>query len=224
MARRDDLAAPGGVLWDLDGTLADSRDHHWQAWRSTMAAQGIEVTRAQFEASFGQRNDTILSNWLGPTADPDLMHRIAEDKEARFRDLVRDRGINPLPGAREWIHSLHAAGWRQAIASSAPRENIEVMHNALGLSGLIRVLVGAEDVARGKPDPEVFLVAADRLGIQPQRCVVVEDARAGIAAARSGGMASIGVGGAELRAADLVVERLTDLRPGTFESLLTPPL
>jgi HAD superfamily hydrolase (TIGR01509 family) len=208
------------VLWDLDGTLADSREYHWRAWKDAMGAEGLPLTEARFLASFGQRNDAILGAWLGEGADPARIRRIGEAKEAFYRDLVREEGIAPLPGAAEWVRSLHADGWRQAIASSAPRLNVEVMHEALGFAGLIETLVAAEDVSEGKPDPEVFLRAAHRLAVPPERCVVVEDAEAGIEAARRGGMASVGVGGGAGGAANVVVASLADLPPDTFLRLI----
>jgi HAD superfamily hydrolase (TIGR01509 family) len=213
-------AGPGAVLWDLDGTLADSREYHWRAWREAMGAEGMEITEARFLASFGQRNDAILSEWLGSEAAPGQIQRIGDAKETFYRELVRTEGISPLPGAAEWVRSLHDEGWRQAIASSAPRLNVEVMRQALGFAGLIDTLVAAEDVTRGKPDPEVFLAAAARLGVPPERCVVVEDAEAGIEAARRGGMPSVGVGGGAVEAATVVVASLADLPPDTFLDLI----
>jgi len=212
--------APRAVLWDLDGTLADSREFHWRSWQEAMAAEGLGVTHDQFLASFGQRNDAILGEWLGEDPDPELIRRIGEAKEARFRDLVKMEGITPLPGAAEWIRGLHREGWRQAIASSAPRLNVEVMTEALGFRDLMETLVAAEDVSAGKPDPEVFLRAAHRLGVPPERCVVVEDAEAGIEAARRGGMPSVGVGRGAVGAAHVVVRSLSDLPPDTFVRLI----
>lgn len=220
MTERSDGREPGAVLWDLDGTLADSRDYHWRAWIKAMGDEGLQVSEAQFLASFGQRNDTILGEWLGPDADPERIHRIGNAKEAFYRELVRTEGIEPLPGAAEWVRSLHREGWRQAIASSAPKLNVQVMHEALGFETYIGVLVAAEDVSRGKPDPEVFLTAAERLVTPPHFCVVVEDAQAGIEAARRGGMASIGVGAGEVSAADVVSRSLEDLPPDTFWTLI----
>jgi beta-phosphoglucomutase len=215
-----DSLGPRAVLWDLDGTLADSREYHWRAWKEAMGAEGLPLTEAQFLASFGQRNDAILGAWLGAGADPVRIRRIGDAKEAFYRELVREEGITPLPGAAEWVRSLHADGWRQAIASSAPRQNVEVMQEALGFEGLIEVLVAAEDVSEGKPDPEVFLRAAHRLGVPPDRCVVVEDAEAGIEAARRGAMASVGVGGGAVGAANVVVASLAELPPDTFLRLI----
>ncbi len=213
-------APPRAVLWDLDGTLADSRDYHWQSWLRVMKREGIELTRPQFLATFGQRNDAILATLLGENVDADRIHRIGDTKEAIYRDLVRDGGIEPLPGAADWVVRLHEAGWRQAIASSAPRLNVEVMHSALGFDARIDTLVAAEDVHHGKPDPEVFLVAAERVGVAPSRCVVVEDAEAGVQAARRAGMACVGVGDGAVGAADVVIRSLADLPPETFERLL----
>jgi beta-phosphoglucomutase len=208
------------VLWDLDGTLADSRAYHWRAWRETMAADGVVVTEAQFGASFGQRNDRILSAWLGPDAAPERVHRLGEAKERYFRELVEREGLVPLPGGAEWARRLDREGWRQAIASSAPRLNVEVMRRALGLAECLRALAGAEDVRAGKPDPEVFFVAAGRVGVPPARCIVVEDAAAGIEAARRAGMRSIGVGAPPLAAADVAVGSLADLPPDAFDRLV----
>jgi beta-phosphoglucomutase len=209
------------VLWDLDGTLADSSAYHWRSWQTVMAAEHVAITEDDFRATFGQRNEEILGAWLGPEASPERIRRVGDAKEVAYRGYVSEEGITPLPGAEEWVRRLHHRGWRQAIASSAPRLNIEVMHGALSFDGLIDTLVGAEDVNAGKPDPEVFLVAATRLGVQPSRCVVVEDAEAGIQAARRAGMASVGVGGGAVEAADVVVASLADLPPGVFGRLLS---
>jgi beta-phosphoglucomutase len=182
--------------------------------------EGVRVTEADFRASFGQRNDEILRAWLGSGAVPARIRRIGDAKEECYRAMIEADGIAPLPGAAEWVRALHDAGWRQAIASSAPRLNVEVMRRALGFEELIETWVGAEDVRAGKPDPEVFLTAAARLDVPPHRCVVVEDAAAGIEAARRGGMPSIGVGEGAASGADVSVASLAALPAGAFEELL----
>ena len=210
---------PRAALWDLDGTIADSKDFHWRAWRETMAAAGAPITYERFLHSFGQRNDAILGAWL-PGAPPETVTRLGDEKEAAFRRLAAEGPLHPLPGAMEWIERLAKAGWRQAIASSAPPANVTTMARVLDLERWMGALVTADDVHCGKPDPEVFLVAASRLGVPPERCVVVEDAAAGIEAARRGGMQSIGVGGPALRAADLHVTSLVDLAADAFDRLV----
>jgi beta-phosphoglucomutase len=213
------VTQPRAVLWDLDGTIADSKDFHWRAWRDTLAADSVQVTHEQFLHSFGQRNDAILGAWL-PGAPAERVRRLGEAKEECFRRLVAAGPLLPLPGAIEWIGRLAGEGWKQAIASSAPRANVETMARALKLDRVMGALVSAEDVHRGKPDPEVFLVSAQRLGVEPARSIVVEDAAAGIEAARWGGMRSIGVGGDSLRAADVVVASLADIPAYTFDRLV----
>src|ERR671918_104923 len=139
------------VLWDLDGTLVDSSEYHWLAWRDTLSVEGIDITFDQFLESFGQRNDRILAAWLGPDAPSERIRRIDLAKEAEYRRLAQERGLTPLPGAAEWIRRLHARGWKQAIASSAPRENVDVMLRALGIADELDAIVAAEDVTGGKP-------------------------------------------------------------------------
>ena len=208
------------VLWDLDGTLVDSEEFHWLSWRDTMRAEGVELTYPQFLASFGQRNDRIVPAWLGPDVDIARMNRIGEDKEAEFRRLAETHGLRPLPGALEWLAALKAAGWKQAIASSAPLVNAEMMVRVVGLSGCIETIASAEDVTVGKPDPQIFLRAAAKLQVPPVRCIVVEDAAAGVEGARRGGMRCVGVTKNGRLDADVFVTSLTDLAPDAFDRLL----
>jgi beta-phosphoglucomutase family hydrolase len=210
-----------GALWDLDGTLVDSAEEHWQAWRETLQAHGLSVTQQQFRETFGWRNDAILARWLGSRVDlpAERLREIGDIKEARYRELVAQRGLTPLPGATEWIERLATRGWRQAVASSAPRANVEVVVKTLGFDRYFGALVGGEDVRHGKPEPDVFLTAAARLVTPPARCVVVEDATAGVEAARRAGMRCIGVGPRDL-AADVAVASLEDLAPDAFDRLL----
>ena len=212
------------VLWDLDGTLVDSAEFHWRAWRDVMAEEGLPVTHEQFVQSFGKRNDLILAGWLGDGADPDRMRRLGEEKESRFRALVRAHGIEPLPGVREWVARLHGEGWLHAIATSAPRANLEALSDAMRMRRYLGAGVAAEDVTHGKPDPEVFLLAAARLGAEPRRSIVVEDAPTGIEAGRRAGMRTVGVSLLHtLPDADVYVGTLTDLPPDAFIRLLMEP-
>ena len=209
------------VIWDLDGTLADSEDYHWLALQQVMGDEGIAITHDQFLATFGQRNDSVLTGWLGADATEARRDRIGEAKEAAFRRLARTRGCVALPGALAWVQRLGPRGWRQAIASSAPRANIDVMIEALGIAGDFDAIASSEDVTAGKPDPQVFLIAASRLDVPPSRCIVVEDAAAGVEAARRAGMPSIGVraNGAALEA-NVFARSLADLGDTAFDRLL----
>jgi beta-phosphoglucomutase family hydrolase len=209
------------VLWDMDGTLIDSEEFHWISWRDTMAREGIAITHEQFLSSFGHRNDSIVPRWLGAGATPERIERVADAKEELYRRMVRRDGISPLPGVEDWLRRLHDQGWLQAIASAAPRANVDAVLEALSATRIFQAIVSAEDVRRGKPDPEVYLTAASRVGASPDKCIVLEDAVAGVQGARSAGMKSIGVSrnGTHLPA-DIVVTSLASLAPDAFEKLL----
>jgi beta-phosphoglucomutase len=213
--------ASRAVLWDVDGTLVDSAEYHWLTWRETLAGEGYELTRAKFDAFFGQRNDEILRGYFGEGLSADEVARIGEAKEVRYRELVVARGIEPLPGAHRWLEKLKAAGWRQALASSAPRLNLVAILKALRLEDFFDAIASAEDVQRGKPDPQIFLAAAAKVRVPAARCVVVEDAPAGVEAARRAGMRRVGVLSSHgALDADVVVGSLADLPEDTFDRLL----
>lgn len=215
-------SVPHAVLWDMDGTLVDSFAAHMRAWQVALAAEGVPASDAQLAATFGQRNDTILRGLMGAAATPEAISRIGMAKEARYRDLVRAEGVSLLPGALEWLGRLRSAGWRQAIASAAPRANVETILEVLQLGPFFDGFVSAEDVERGKPDPQVFQLAAARLGALPAGCVVVEDAPAGLEGARRAGMRCIGVRSSAhpTLQADIVVDRLDQLPFEAFASLI----
>lgn len=209
------------VLWDLDGTLVDSVDGHWRAWLEIMNAEGAPLTFPQFAATFGKRNDEILLEWFGERMSAARREDISVAKETLFRTTVRAHGLTLLPGAAEWVARLKDAGWKQAIATSAPRLNMLAMVDATGLAPWFETMVVAEDVVNGKPHPDVFLTAAARMGIAVDRAIVVEDAAAGVEGARRAGMRVIGVrAGDPLADADVVAASLTDLPGDTFERLL----
>jgi len=215
------MRAMRAVLWDMDGTLIDSEEFHWIAWRDTLASEGVKITKNQFLATFGQRNDSIIPQLLGGDVTSDTVERVGNSKEKRYRDMIRRKGIAPLPGVARWVHHLHDQGWRQAVASAAPRANIDAVLKAVSAADVFEGIVAAEDVRRGKPDPEVFLAAASRVGVPPERCIVVEDAPAGVEAARRAGMKSIGISrNGKSLSADIVVESLDLLGNGVFEELL----
>ena len=215
------MSVSRAVLWDMDGTLVDSEEFHWISWQRALAKEGIVITPEQFLSTFGTRNDSILHQWLGAAATQERMERIANAKEELYRDLIRREGISPLPGVAHWVRHLHQEGWLQAVASAAPRENIVAVLEALSATHVFQGIVSAEDVRQGKPDPEVYLAAAARVGVSPERCIVVEDAVAGVEGARRAGMRSIGVNheGVHLPA-DIVVPSLEFLDSNAFDKLL----
>lgn len=209
------------ALWDMDGTIVDSAEQHWLSWQIALADEGRVMTHDQFLATFGQRNDAILRQLYGAGLPDSDVARIANAKEKSYRNLVRQHGVTPLPGVRDWLARLHAAGWRQAVASSAPRANLDILLAALNLAHYFAPIISAEDVRHGKPDPELYLTAAAAVGVSPARCIVVEDARAGVEGAHRAGMRAIGVGPQHAAlGADLATASLADLPASAFDRLL----
>ncbi len=207
----------------MDGVLVDTGEFHFQAWSRALPEYGIPFNRQLFRETFGMNNARILEVLLGKTPAPELLAEISDRKEELFRQAVRGR-VRPLPGVLSWLERLKAAGMRQAIASSAPPANIDALVNELGLRDYFDVIVSGFDLP-GKPDPTLFLKVACLLDVPPERCVVVEDAVAGVEAAKRAGMKCIAVtttNPAEtLKEADIVIERLDVLPLDAFQRLLT---
>jgi beta-phosphoglucomutase len=221
MTNQTSTSQERAVLWDMDGTLIDSGDSHWDTWRDALALEGYTLTREQFDATFGQRNDAILRTYFGPDFPLSEIERIGNAKEAQYRDMVRSGQIHLHAGVWDWLERLHAAGWQQAIASSAPRPNIEVLLQTLDIAQYFGAVASGDDVQHGKPDPEIFQTAAAMLGVPPMRCIVVEDAPAGVEGAQRAGMCCVGVLTTQpTLTADLVVERLDRLPSDAFDQLL----
>lgn len=206
---------PWAVIWDMDGVLVDSGEAHYAAWTRLFQEEGIPYSREQFLQTFGQRNDRILRTLLGSDLPEERLRELDARKEVYYRELIPSR-VRLLPGAGELLRALREAGARQAVGSSGPRANVEATLASLGLRPFFQALVAAEDVAEGKPAPDVFLVAAERLGVPPRRCVVLEDAAVGVQAALAAGMRCLAVATTrppkELSAAHRVVMDLLEVR------------
>jgi beta-phosphoglucomutase len=211
------------ALWDLDGTLIDSAGYHYESWQEILSGRGVKVDPSEFGHWFGKRNETILRDIFGERMSAWEIDDLSETKEALYRRMLRERGLELLPGAKAWLERLNATGWKQALATSAPRANVDAVLDILQIGRWLDGWVSADDVGKGKPDPDVFLAAARSVGVAPASCVVVEDAPAGVEGARRAGMRCIGVLSthhAELRA-DVVARSLEDLPEDAFERLVT---
>ncbi len=181
------------VLFDLDGTLVDNMPFHIDAWIETARSLGREITAATVMRDFaGRRNEEILPALLGRPLDPAELAALADAKEARYRELFAPH-VAPIRGAVALLDELAAHGVLCGIASAAPKPNRDFVLDRLGLRDRFRVIVGAEEVSRGKPAPDLFLLGASRLGVDPRAVLVFEDAHLGVTAAVAAGMIACGV-------------------------------
>ena len=213
-----------GAIFDWDGVLIDSSAHHEAAWERLAKERGLPLPEGHFKRGFGMKNEVVIPKVLQWGDQPELVQELSLRKEALYREIILERGISTLPGAREWLDQLHENGIPCVIGSSTHRLNIEVSLQVLGLKDFFASIVSAEDVSHGKPDPEVFLVAASRIDRPPSQCVVFEDALVGIEAAHRGGMKVVAVASTNpfeaLKNADVVVHRLDELTIPQFEKLV----
>jgi len=203
------------AIFDWDGVIIDSSRQHERSWEQLAREERRALAPNFFKRSFGMKNERIIPELLGWTKDAARVRQLSDRKEAIYRDLIRHDRIAPLPGVVEWLNTLRNATIPCAIGSSTPRENIECVIDALRLRDFFRAVVAGQDVTHGKPDPEVFLLGAKKLGVPPARCVVFEDAHVGLEAARAGGMKVVGVAtthpAESLSDADRVVRRMDEL-------------
>lgn len=221
------LTPPGAVVWDMDGTLVDTADLHFAAWVQLARELDRPFTRADFAATFGRRNPEILRYLFGEHLTDTHVAEFGARKENFYRTAAQ-QGVELLPGVRPLLEALHNAGFKQAIGSSAPRGNLDLILQLTGINPYLEAVVAMEDTQRGKPDPQVFLVAAEKLGVPPARALVLEDAVAGVEAAKAAGMRCIAVtfvghhGEERLKAAgaDLVVANLEQVSVQTVRGLI----
>ena len=216
------------IIWDVDGTLVDTAEQHFRAWSRLASEIGKPFTRADFAATFGMRNPEILRKLFYPDADDQRCRDLGERKEDLYRASVRDEGTQLLPGVAALVSAFADAGWPQAVGSSAPAGNLDLLLGLTDTRRYFSAVVTGDDVRRGKPDPEVFLTAAEKLNAAPSRCVVFEDAVAGVEAAKAGGMKCVAVTfvghhpADKLRAAgaDIVVASLAEVTVAQVAALV----
>jgi len=213
------------VIWDMDGVIADTAPYHLKAWQEVFQKRGVKFTEDDFRRHFGPRNDTIIKNTLGDKVSQDEIEAMANEKEESFRRRI-GQNIKPLPGVIELLRSLKEHRFKMALASSAPMENIQLLTRSLGISSYFQPIISDEDVTEGKPSPQVFQLAAQKLEAEPENCIVIEDAITGVTAAKRAGMHCLAVTtthpGHSLMEADLVVDTLEKVSGNNLEGLINP--
>ena len=210
------------VIFDWDGVVLDSSAHHERSWEILASRRGLPLPPDHFKRGFGKKNNLIIPD-LGWAVAPLEITELAEEKEEIYRALVREKGIRPLPGVRELLAALRARDIPCAIGSSTERANLDLLLDLMDLRDFFRVIVSGEEVVHGKPDPSIFLLAAERLGFAPAECVVIEDALVGIEAARQAGMPVVAVATTNpldaLGAAHAAVSGMAEITPELLASL-----
>jgi HAD superfamily hydrolase (TIGR01509 family) len=212
-----------GALFDWDGVVVDSSRHHEESWERLAREEGKILPEGHFLKGFGMKNEVIIPHMLGWTREPAEVRRMSLRKEEIYREVIREWVLEPLPGVREFLERLQREEIPCALGSSTQRLNITTSLEVLGLKHFFSALVSAEDVTHGKPDPEVFLMAAAKISTPADRCVVFEDAPVGIEAAHAAGAKAVGVttthSPAVLARADVTVRRLDELDIARLEAL-----
>ncbi|RZJ79696.1 MAG: beta-phosphoglucomutase [Flavobacterium sp.] len=206
-------------IFDLDGVIVDTAVYHYQAWRRLANELGFDFTEEQNEELKGiSRIESlnIILNWGNVQKSEEEMHTLATKKNNWYVEMITKMTPKEiLPGAKEFLELVKANGYATALGSAS--KNSETILKQIGLFDHFDVLVDGNKVTKSKPDPAVFLVGAEELGVEPSACVVFEDAIAGVQAALAGGMKAVGIGNAEtLKDADLVVAGLHQM---TIEKL-----
>jgi beta-phosphoglucomutase family hydrolase len=199
------------VLWDLDGVIADTGLWHFISWQQALKKLGRSFNEEDFRSIFGKRNDAIIATMLGNNVPEEKIEDIVEDKEKFFRQNIR-KDLKIFPGVLNLLILLRENGILCAIASSTPLENILLILNELKIKDYFQAIAYGHEVNEGKPSPLIFLKAAEKLNVLTGNCIVIEDAIAGVTAAKRGGMHCIAVTNSHpaglLADADLVVDSL----------------
>ena len=219
----NDVDGRMGVIFDLDGVLVDTGWAHRRAWYDLAEREDLDMSHEFFASTFGMQNYQILPMLYGRDLSRDEIKRLSDWKEQRYRDLIAEKLALP-PGADRLLDELKDAGFLLAIGSSAPKANLDLVLERLHLNHYFDVCVTKEDVANGKPAPDTFLKAAQKLALPPHRCVVVEDAVQGVEAGKAAGMVVIALtttrDQAALSRADMIVDGLGELKVEDFKKLL----
>ncbi|HEX5413091.1 MAG TPA: HAD family phosphatase [Terriglobia bacterium] len=207
---------PAAVIFDMDGVLVNSNPYHLAKWIDFLNHHQISYKEEELpELILGKRNDTAFRHFLGPDLTPQESKRLSEEIEETFRRVFKAHA-RPLPGLDALIKECQAAGIPMAVASSAVRTNIEFVVDALSYRPYFRTMVSGDEVRHAKPDPEIYLKAAEHLGIDPADAVAFEDSYVGIGAVKSAGMKCVAI------ASTFPIERLiplADLAIPTFEAI-----
>ena len=214
-----------GVIFDMDGVLVDSGPAHQESWRVLARRHGKQVSDETFARTFGMRSSDIIRLLWGEDLGGGEVQALDDEKEATYRELITGN-VPLMPGCRETLAALRDAGLCLAVATSGPPANVALVLREGGLDEYFQATVHGFDIQRGKPAPDCFVLAAERIDLERSQCVVVEDAPVGVEAALAADMPVIGLAGThpaaaltEAGAVD-VVTQLAQITPSRVTRLL----
>ena len=216
-----DKNALQAVLWDMDGVIVDTYEGHYLSWKQTLDEVGQPYDEETFRRTFGMNNRLILATVFSRELDEDFIQKVSERKEVLFHEDIKGK-VKALPGVLDWLERLEKMGLKQAVASSAPQANIDALLDELDIRAHFQAEV-AGSALKGKPDPAVFLLAAEKLGVDPVNCLVIEDSIAGVEAAKRAGCKCLAVlttnQAGDLAKADQIVKDLSMFTEEMLKSL-----
>jgi len=182
-----------GAIFDMDGVICHTNPFHSEAFRIFFQKRGFIPTEEEFALHmYGKNNRYIFSHFLQRPVEGEELLRLEDEKESLFREIYREK-MSPLPGLMPFLTELKSAGYRLAVATSAPYPNLEMIIDGLNIRHFFDSILTSEDVQRHKPDPEVYIKSALNLGLKPEHCVVFEDSYSGVSAGLSAGAKVVGL-------------------------------
>lgn len=182
-----------GLVFDMDGTLVDNLEYHFMSFDEYARRKGLTLLEPMSLKLNGMHSDDVFRTMLGEEQCKKYsLDELNRGKEEVYRDMYRGN-IEPLPGILELLREAKERGVKCAIGSSGCRENVEFIIEGLGIADYIDVSISGSDVTHGKPHPEIFLTAIERMGLKPEECIVVEDAVNGILAGVAAGCKCLGI-------------------------------
>jgi beta-phosphoglucomutase family hydrolase len=211
------------VIFDMDGVIVDNMEYHKAAWKKFIHKYAPNTDLEKFSRHFGKTNADLIKILFSQPLKQDRIHRLAEEKEAIYRNLYKPF-IAPTPGLVPFLEKLKNEKKEMIVATSAPTTNVDFVLDQTALRPYFKTIVDSSQVKKGKPDPEIYCLAAAQTKQPPSRCLVFEDSYPGIASAKSAGMKVIGVAttysAEKLKGADKVIGDFTEISPADVQAVL----
>lgn len=211
------------AIFDMDGVISNNMGYHAKAWEFFLQKYSSQLKIGDVTPHFGKTNRDLMGYIFGRSLSPADVDRYGEEKEELYRRFYADH-MAPLPGLVAFLEEIRASGFRTVVATSAPKSNVDFLLDGLSIRDRFDAIVDASEVTRGKPNPEIYIKAAERVGCEPSACIVFEDSLAGIQAGRNAGMIVIGVATTlppeRLIATDFIIKDFREIRVGLVLELL----